>query len=88
MTHFQIWFLIPPPLIETFINVQVDRDLFFHYYYHGRISHHIHMKEEQDKILKCIILEKLMCVFFFLKGDRIFWEIPFPIYIHFSNWTP
>ena len=72
MTHFQIWFLIPPPLIETFINVQVDRDLFFHYYYHGRISHHIHMKEEQDKILKCIILEILMCVFFFLKGDRIF----------------
>ena len=26
---------------------------------------HIHMKEDQDKILKCIILEKLMCVFFF-----------------------
>ena len=63
MTHFQIWFLIPPPLIETFINVQVDRDLFS---ITITDAFHIHMKEEeQDKILKCIILEKLMCVFFF-----------------------
>lgn len=60
MTHFQIWFLIPP-LIETFINVQVDRDLFSII----TDAFHIHMKEEQGKILKCIILEKLMCVFFF-----------------------
>ena len=33
-------------------------------------------------------LRKIDVCVLFLKGDRIFWEIPFPIYIHFSNWTP
>lgn len=69
MTHFQIWFLIFPPLIETFINVQVDRDLFFHYY-HGRISHPYEGGSRQDSQMHH--LRKIDVCVLFLKGDRIF----------------
>ena len=68
MTHFQIWFLIPPPLIETFINVQVDRDLFFHYY-HGRISHPYEGGLRQDSQMHH--LRKIDVCVLFLKGDTL-----------------